>query len=89
MLGRRKNHTSDVSRIAASALEAFLEGEKQSQNGHEPARKRGGRRLGTAGALAVGAAAVAGGRAVYKRAKQVDLIDLTEVAARAEDRLKP
>jgi hypothetical protein len=86
MFGRGKKHAIDVGRIASSAVEAFLEEEGPSQNGHRPNHAHGGSRLGTAGAVALGVAAVAAGRAVYNRARQVDL---TEVAARAEDRLKP
>ena len=86
MFGRQKKSAIDINQIASSALNAFLEGGEPSKNGGHPESTNGDRhRLGAAGAVALGAAAAAAGRAVYTRAKRVDL---AEVAERVEDRLK-
>ena len=92
VFGRRKKSAIDVGGFMSSAINAFLEDGQSgpassngSSNGHHPDSKQGEHRLGTAGAVALGVAAVAAGRAVYKRARQ---FDLAETAAHVEERLK-
>jgi hypothetical protein len=72
----------DINKVAASALDAFLEGERNE--GH--ARKeRGNRRLGGVGALALGVGLTVAARAAYNRARS---LDLEQVAGAVEERLR-
>jgi hypothetical protein len=73
----------DINRIAASALETFLEGEKNEWRA--PTRERSGnRRLGGVGAVALGVGLAVAARAVYNRARN---LDLERVAGAVEDKL--
>lgn len=69
----------DIDRIAASALDAFLEGKSEERSQDE----RRNRRLLGGVALGVGLAVAA--RAVYSRARNVDL---EQVAGAVEERLR-
>jgi hypothetical protein len=60
----------DINRMAASALQAYLENERKE--GH-PRKQRGNRRLGGVGAVALGAGLAVTARAVYNRARSLDL----------------
>jgi hypothetical protein len=90
-LARRKHRGIDLNGLLSSAVDAFLDDDSPqassngSSNGHRSASKRGDHRLGSAGAVVLGVAAVAAGRAVFNRARN---FDLAESAAHMEDRLK-
>jgi hypothetical protein len=71
----------DIDRIAVSALDAFLEGER---NEGRPREGRG-RRLGGAGAVVLGAGLAVVARAVYSRARS---LDLERVASAVEEKLR-
>ena len=61
----------DVNRIAASALEAFLERDESQRGGSK--RQREGSRFGGIGAVALGAGLAVAARAAYNRARKLDL----------------
>jgi hypothetical protein len=69
----------DINRMAASALDAYLENE-----GH-PREERGNRRFGGIGAVALGAGLAVAARAVYNRARS---LDLERVAGAVEEKLR-
>jgi hypothetical protein len=71
----------DLNRIATAALESFLQEDEQ------PARREESRnhRFGGVGALALGVGLAVATRAVYNRARR---IDLEQVAGAVEDKLK-
>jgi hypothetical protein len=74
----------DVDRIAASALDAFLEDGRNEKRA--PAReKHGNRRLGGVGAIALGVGLAVAARAVYHRARS---LDLERVASAVEEKLR-
>jgi hypothetical protein len=70
----------ELQRIATAALESFLQEDEQ------PARREGSRNhhLGGVGAVAVGVGLAVAARAVYNRARRVDL---ERVAGAVEDKL--
>jgi hypothetical protein len=73
----------DINRIAASALQAFLENERnEGAPAHE---KHGNRRLGGIGAIALGVGLAVAARAGYNRARS---LDLARVAGAVEERLR-
>jgi hypothetical protein len=88
LLKKRPASPIDLNRIAAVAVEAFLEGSDRSQNdarshnGSQPTRRHG---LGAAGALATGVVLAAAARAAYVRVRG---LDLEQVAHAVEQRLK-
>jgi hypothetical protein len=71
----------DLNRIAAAALESFLQ-----EDGERPARQNESRNhhLGGVGAVAVGVGLAVAARAAYNRARR---IDLESVAGAVEDKL--
>jgi hypothetical protein len=73
--------TVDLNRIAAAALESFLQEDEQ------PARREESRNhhLGGVGAVAVGVGLAVAARAAYRRVRR---IDLEQVAGAIEDKLK-
>jgi hypothetical protein len=74
----------DFNRIAASALDAFLE--NQRNEGHASAHEeRGNRRLGGIGAVALGAGLAIAARAAYRRVRS---LDLERVAGAVEEKLR-
>ncbi len=74
----------DINRIAASALQAFLE--NASDEGHAPAHEeRRSRRLGGVGAVALGAGLAVAARATYHRVRG---LDLERVAGAVEEKLR-
>ncbi len=74
----------DINRIAASALQAFLENERNE--GRPPAHEeRGNRRLGGVGAVALGVGLAVAARAAYNRARN---FDLERVAGAVEEKLR-
>jgi hypothetical protein len=74
----------DFNRIAASALDAFLE--DQRSEGRAPAHeKHGNRRLGGVGAVAMGVGLVVAARAAYRRVRS---LDLERVAGAVEEKLR-
>jgi hypothetical protein len=74
----------DINRIAASALQAFLENE--SDEGHAHAQeKRRGRRFGGVGPVALGVGLAVAARATYHRARR---LDLERVAGAVEEKLR-
>jgi hypothetical protein len=72
----------DINRMAASALDAYLEKERNA--GH-PQEERGNRRLGGIGAVALGVGLAVAARAVYNRARN---LDLEQVASAVEEKLR-
>ena len=73
----------ELNRIAAAALESFLQ-----ENGEQPARqdeRRNHRLGGGLGTVVAGAGLALAARAVYHRARR---IDLAQVAGAVEDKLK-
>lgn len=70
----------ELSRIAAAAVESFLESERDAGRQDDGGR----RRLATLGAVALGAGLVIAARGAYARARD---IDLERVGAAIEDRL--
>lgn len=72
----------DLNRIARAALESFL-----GEDDEQPARQNESRnhRIGGVGAVAVGVGLAVAARAVYNRARR---IDLEQVAGAVEDKLK-
>jgi hypothetical protein len=85
MFGRSKPKLVDLSEIANSAVDAFLNGEQQqSENGHR--EKREPHRVGALGTVALGVALAAGARAAYSRV--AGRVDLEQVAETVEERLK-
>ena len=74
--------TIDIDRIAGSALDAFLEGER---DGGRPRKEHGHRRLGGVGAVALGVGLAVAARAAYHRARN---LDLEQVASAIEEKLR-
>jgi hypothetical protein len=72
----------DINRIAASALHAYLEKERDEG---PPREGRGNRRLGGISAVALGVGLAVGARVVYKRARN---LDLERVAGAVEEKLR-
>jgi hypothetical protein len=72
----------DISRMAASALDAYLEKER---NEGRPREERGSRRLGGISAVALGVGLAVAARAVYNRARN---LDLERVAGAVEEKLR-
>jgi hypothetical protein len=74
----------DIKRIAASALDAFLEDERN--DGHAHAREeRKDRRLGGVGAVALGVGLAIAARAAYHRVRG---LDLERVGGAIEEKLR-
>lgn len=74
----------DINRIAASALQAFLEDERSE--GRPPAHEeRRNRRLGGVGAVALGVGLAVAARAAYNRARN---LDLEQIAGAVEEKLR-
>lgn len=74
----------DIDRIAASALDAFLE--SQGSGGRASSReKHGALRLGSAGAVALGVGLAVAARAAYRRARR---LDLEQVGGAIEEKLR-
>lgn len=87
MFGREKENPIDVNRLLASAVDAFLKlDQPDAMNGRaeRPTEKPHSHGIGPVGSIAVGVALAAGARAVYSRAKS---LDLQEVAEKVEERL--
>jgi hypothetical protein len=72
----------DINRMAASALDAYLDRERN--DGH-PREERGNRHLGGIGAVALGAGLAVAARALYNRARH---FDLERVAGAVEEKLR-
>jgi hypothetical protein len=72
----------DINRMAASALQTYLENERNE--GH-PRKQRGNRRLGGVSAVALGVGLAVTARAVYNRARN---LDLERVASAVEEKLR-
>jgi len=72
----------DINRMAASALDAYLENERNE--GH-PREERGTSRLGGIGAVALGVGLGVAARAVYSRVRS---LDLERVASAVEEKLR-
>jgi len=74
----------DINRLAASALQAFLENERDEERPptHEG---RGNRRLGGVGAVVLGVGLAVAARAAYNRARN---LDLEQVAGAVEEKLR-
>jgi hypothetical protein len=72
----------DINRMAASALDAYLE--KERNEGH-PREERGNRRLGGIGAVALGVGLAVAARAVYGRVRN---LDLERVGGAVEEKLR-
>jgi hypothetical protein len=74
----------DINRIAASALQVFLEDERDE--GRPPAHEeRGNRRLGGVGAVALGVGLAFVARVAYNHARN---LDLERVAGAVEEKLR-
>lgn len=73
----------DINRIAASALETFLERGENEQGGSK--RERGGNRLSGVRMVALGVGLAIAARAAYNRARN---LDLERVAGAVEERLR-
>jgi hypothetical protein len=73
----------DINRIAASALETFLEGGENEQSGSR--RKRVRNPLGGVGAVALGVGLGVVARAAYHRARS---LDLERVGGAIEEKLR-
>jgi hypothetical protein len=71
----------DINRIAAAALESFLE-----EHGEQPARRDQGRsrRLGGVGAVVAGVGLAVAARAAYSRVRH---LDLERLGGAVEDKL--
>lgn len=74
----------DLNRLAASAVDAYLQQAEQPDHG-ERKHKGKAKRLGTGTALAVGAGLAVAAGAVYRRVRD---LDLEQVGAAVESRLK-
>jgi hypothetical protein len=72
----------DYSRIASSAVDSFLNGRSEEPQGHQ--EQNGSRGLGGVGALALGAGLALGARAVFRRARG---LDLEQVGHAVQDRI--
>jgi hypothetical protein len=72
----------DINRMAASALDAYVEG--QGNEGHRRG-ERENRRLGSVGAVALGVGLAVAARAAYNRARN---LDLERVAGAVEEKLR-
>ena len=73
----------DIDRIAASALQTYLQNERNE--GRTSALKRGNRRLGGVGAVALGVGLAVAARAAYSRVRG---LDLEQVAGAIEEKLR-
>jgi hypothetical protein len=78
----RQKMAVDINRMAASALQAYLENERDKGHLRE---RRGNRRLGGVGAVALGVGLAVAARAVYNRARS---FDLERVAGAVEEKLR-
>jgi hypothetical protein len=74
----------DINRIAASALEAFLERGESEQGGSKRERDRNPH-LGGVGAVALGVGLAVAARAAYNRARS---LDLERVGGAIEEKLR-
>lgn len=74
----------DIERIAASALDAFLE-DQGDERGASARETRGNRRLGPAAAVALGVGLTVAARVAYRRVRG---LDLERVGAAVEERLR-
>lgn len=74
----------DINRIAASALETFLE-RGESEQGRPKRKRRGNPRLGGIGAVALGVGLAVAARAAYNRARS---LDLERVGGTIEEKLR-
>jgi hypothetical protein len=74
----------DINRIAASALETFLERGESEQGGSRRERDRSPR-LGGVGAVALGVGLAVAARTAYNRARG---LDLERVAGAVEEKLR-
>jgi hypothetical protein len=74
----------DINRLAASALQAFLENERDEERPptHEGS---GNRRMGGVGAVVLGVGLAVAARAAYKRVRS---LDLEQVAGAVEEKLR-
>jgi len=72
----------DINRLAAAALDAYLEKER---NEGRPREERRTHRLGGISAVALGVGLAVAARAVYSRARQ---LDLERVAGAVEEKLR-
>lgn len=72
----------DINRIAASALDAYLENERDEKR---PREERGNRRWGGVRAVALGVGLAVAARAVYGRVRS---LDLERVAGAVEEKLR-
>jgi hypothetical protein len=75
MFERKKSTSIDVNRIASAAVDALLGSEEQSPNGTVQKQRNG---LGTIPAVAMGAALAVAARALYSRARKMDLAQVAE-----------
>jgi hypothetical protein len=73
----------DIDRVAASALQTYLEA--KSNGGHASAHKRGNRRLGGVGAVALGVGLAVAARAAYHHVRR---LDLERVGGAIEEKLR-
>jgi hypothetical protein len=74
----------DINRLAASALQAFLENERDE--GRPPAHEeRENRRMGGVSAVVLGVGLAVAARAAYKRVRS---LDLEQVAGVVEEKLR-
>lgn len=72
----------DLNKLAATAVEAYLQQVERPPNGRVAAK---GRRLGTGAAIAVGAGLAVAAQAAFRRVRQ---LDLEQVGTAVENKLK-
>jgi hypothetical protein len=75
----------DIERVVAAAVESFLHGEEKRDEDSGGGEGSGRHALGATGAVAVGVGIGLAARAVYRRARA---LDIERIAAAVEDRLK-
>lgn len=73
----------DIDRVAASALQTYLENKRN--DGRAWADMRGSRRLGSVGAVALGVGLAVAARAAYSRVRS---LDLERVGSAVEQKLR-